>query len=1666
MNPTNNSIKQTKELKQALLKQRLAKISSKTLNLAPEKTSPQLTENPRERYEPFPLTDIQQAYWIGRNDSLELGNIAAHIYAEFICVNFDLDRFTQAWQTIIDRHEMLRAIILADGQQKILETVPPYQIKTIDCSQLNEYQTELELKQLRDRLSHQILSTDQYPLFEICAVKLDEQNTQICLSFDLLIADAWSFETILKEVSQLYQNPQLDLPPIDISFRDYVLKVESLKQASSYQNSLNYWQKRLATLPDGPELPLVKNPDRLENPRFTRYKSWLKARDTELLRQKATQRGLTLSGLLLAVYAEILTAWSRKPHFTINLTLFNRLPLHPQIDRLIGDFTSLTLLEIDNSAKEDDCFLARAKRIQTQLWEDLEHSSVSGVRIIRELQKSRGNQTVTMPVIFTSTVDVEATVGQENKVKTFGELIYGITQTPQVWLDHQVLANEEGLSFNWDVIEEIFPDGAIESLVTAHQHLLEQLIADDGIWEAPTALITQQQQFPEDGFYQAIAAPELLPPTNYLAPNNPTEGKLVEIWQELLETEKIGINDNFFELGGNSLIAIQLMLRLRNDFSVNLPLGKLLQTTTIAQLAATINELTISPSNLEELPVLSSAPEEKYEPFPLTDVQQAYWLGRSGAFTLGNVAAHLYAEFDNQDWDVARFERAWQKVIDRHEMLRAVIGTDGKMRVLPEVPPYRVSIIDLRAKEPQTVERELAAMRDRLSHQILPADRYPLFEISAVRLGEKHFRIYFSLDLIIADAWSGEILTQELSFFYQNPELELPPLEISFRDYILALQRFRESPTYQKSLDYWRDRLSTLPAAPELPLAKNPRAIASPQFKRRSSTLEPATWQKLKQRAAQVGLTPSGILLAAYAEIITAWSKDPSFTINLTLFNRIPIHEQVNGLVGDFTSLTLLAVDNSAADTFVIRAKRIQAQLWQDLQHREVSGVQVLREMQKQKGATVNMPVVFTSTIAVDTNQDQETAVGLGTVDYLLTQTPQIWLDHQIFEGGGQLIFHWDALEEIFPQGVLDEMFDAYCQLINRLAETETVWQENTPQILPAHQLEQQTAVIISDTEISHELLHNLFWQQVKQNPQQLAVIAPELQLTYAQLGDRVAELATRLQQLGATPNSLIAVVMEKGWEQIVATLAILTAGAAYVPLDPQLPTGRLQQLLEQSQVKLVLSQSSVLEKVKLPSVLTSICLDKEQPSEEGVNYYGDRVLNSLAKPEDIAYVIYTSGSTGTPKGVVIDHRGAVNTILDLNRRYQLGIGDRVLALSSLSFDLSVYDIFGTLAAGAAIVIPEAKKSKDLAHWTELVRQHRVTLWNSVPALMQLWIDYLNSSETEADLASLRLVLLSGDWIPLSLPEKIRVIFPEVELISLGGATEASIWSIFYPIQQVNPNWQSIPYGYPLSNQRWYVLDENLQSRPVWVPGQLYIGGVGLAKGYWSDPARTNASFILHPQTGERIYRTGDLGRYLPNGAIEFLGREDYQVKVQGYRIELGEIESNLTLHPEIEQAVVIAVGEQQESKRLIAYLVATTEAIQNEDLREFLSQRLPEYLLPHQFIFLDHLPLTANGKIDRQALPLPEQIVPAKVFVPPNTETEQILVQLWQELLSREQISIEDNFFELGGDSLLAIQLTTKINQTFQIELAIEQLLQATTISKLATAIEDIIFAEIAALD
>lgn len=1059
------------------------------------------------------------------------------------------------------------------------------------------------------------------------------------------------------------------------------------------------------------------------------------------------------------------------------------------------------------------------------------------------------------------------------------------------------------------------------------------------------------------------------------------------------------------------------------------------------------------------LPTIKSDPTQRYKPFPLTDIQQAYWLGRSGIFELGNVAINGYIEFETNNLDLSRLSAAWRKLIDRHDMLRAIVQADGQQRVLQNVPPYQIPVLDLRGLTKAEKAAQLEIIRDTLSHQILSAYQWPLFDIRATYLDDKQVRLHINLDLLMMDAASIQILLQEWNKLYQNLETELTPLNLTFRDYVLHKNALESPELIARSRDYWFSRLDTFPPAPELPLTCFPNQLQQPRFKRYRSQLQPETWQNLKKRGEEIGLTPSMILLTAFAQLLTTWSKNPHFTLNLTIFDRLAVHTQVNQIVGDFTNTILLPIDHSKPNNFIVRAQNLKQQLLQDLDHLQMSGVEVLQELGRRRktGLQAIMPIVFTSILGLSSATNQELDLSfLGEEILSVSQTPQVWLDHQVTQYKGGLLFNWDVVEDLFPQGFIEDMFTTYCSLLEHLATTDSAWYESYLSLLPSVQLDLQKQVNQTDAPLSDQTLHGLFLQQVKTTPKSAAVIAPDRQFTYQELYQHARQLADLVKEYlndSAIANTLVAVVMDKGWEQVVAVLGILMAGAAYVPIDPEFPQERQWDLFSQAGVKLAVTQPHLKENLSWPQQLQLIEIDSATPISEPEE---PARLDRMSNPEshkNLAYVIYTSGSTGQPKGVAIDHRGAVNTILDINRRFAVGPDDRVLALSALNFDLSVYDIFGILAAGGAIVLLNSASRKDPAHWLERIQQEKVTVWNSVPALMQMLVEYAShlSSSPPAPLFSLRLVLLSGDCLPVSLPERIQALLYQVQVVSLGGATEASIWSIYYPIKTIKPDWKRIPYGKPLANQRFYILNELMEPVPVWVTGKLYIAGIGLAVNYWQDEAKTQASFMTHPTTQERLYKTGDLGRYLPDGTIEFLGREDFQVKIRGFRIELGEIEAILQEIPNISKSIVIPLEDLQHNKRLIAYIVESG-SITNSDLRSILQKRLPEYMVPDVFVRLQDLPLTSNGKIDRKALPQPEfTSLDSKELIPPRNITELQLFEIWSDILNTTAIGVTTSFFDLGGNSFLAVRLMNQIQQKFKRDFPLAVLFQNSTIAEIA---------------
>ncbi|UMP06866.1 non-ribosomal peptide synthetase [Amycolatopsis sp. EV170708-02-1] len=1074
------------------------------------------------------------------------------------------------------------------------------------------------------------------------------------------------------------------------------------------------------------------------------------------------------------------------------------------------------------------------------------------------------------------------------------------------------------------------------------------------------------------------------------APAGEVERLVAAAWSDVLRCGEVGREQDFFTLGGDSLLATKVIGRLRAAGVSGVSLSDLFARPVLSDLAV---GLTLSDS--EGMPAaLATDPANRYEPFPPTEVQRAYWLGRDEGFTLGGVGCHFYREYDVDDLDLPRLEAAINRLVRRHEMLRAVFDERGDQRVLPEVPWFQVELIGGGFDE----------LRATTSHTVFDPAVWPLFTVRAARAGRRT-RLAVGMDNLVLDALSILVFYAELASLYQDPDIELPPIGVSFRDYVLGVERAG----LDRAEAYWTGLLPDLPPAPRLPLAKDPADVAVPRFERRSATIEAARWRVIVDRAREQGLTPSAVLLTAFAEVLGLWSARADLTLNVTLFDRKEVHPDIDRVLGDFTSLLLVACRPTPDGGWLDRVRQVQEELWGALDHRDVSAVWVMRELARTNGdPNTTMPVVFTSALGVSADPPEGSTLFADNV-WGVSQTPQVWLDHQVTEVEGGVRLNWDAVEELFPLGLLDDMFEAYLSLVDWLATAS--WRAHVPDLLPARQYDVRAVVNETGGVVPEGALHSDFFRLAAERPDRVAVVGA---LTYGELADRALRLAAVLGERGAAPGDTVAISLPKGPGQLVAVLGVLAAGCTYVPIGVDQPPARQARMRGLAGADLVVTED-----------LLAVAADP---------------LPTCLPPADLAYVIFTSGSTGEPKGVETTHRAALNTVADINERFAIGPGDRLLAVSALDFDLSVYDIFGPLSVGGAVVTIGEDDRRDAHRWHDLVTTHGVTVWNTVPALL----DMLLVATTGR--LPLRVVLVSGDWVGLNLPGSLATAAPTCRFIALGGATEAAIWSNFTEVDHVDPAWISIPYGTPLRNQRFRVVDDLGRDCPDWSTGELWIGGEGVARGYRSAPEQTAAQFVEGPSS-DRWYRTGDLGRYWPDGTLEFLGRADQQVKIRGHRIELGEIEAALEAAPGVVRAAVAVTAD----RRLIAAAVAETSS---ELIRSHTATLLPAHMLPEQVAVVETLPLTGNGKVDRAAIAALARPADHAGSTAPTGAAETAVAGIWADLLGLDHIGREQNFFTLGGDSLRATKLISMLRGRFGVTLSLSALYAAPTIEAVARTV------------
>lgn len=1057
----------------------------------------------------------------------------------------------------------------------------------------------------------------------------------------------------------------------------------------------------------------------------------------------------------------------------------------------------------------------------------------------------------------------------------------------------------------------------------------------------------------------------------------------------------------------------------------------------------------------------------------LTVTQAAYWIGRRHDIALGGVAPWCYFEVERTAQqlltgdpvtEVAALQTAWNRLIADHDMLRLEITAEGRAHIPPTRPEYRITVADLRSRTDREADAVLAESTAQKSHQVRDPARWPLFDITAALLPTGGLRIFLGFDMIAMDVPSWALLMRHWRDLMDSAPYTPAPMSYAEARQSVA-HPFRAG---NADRDYWLARISALPPGPALPWAEPLDQLRGLRFHRDTAVVPAERWSRLRSVCRTRGLTPRAVLLAAYGLVLNRWGADDPFCVNTVVFDR---GEDVPAtVVGDFSTASLTQLPPwDVGQTFADLAQAVHDRLADDLAHSTFSGIEVQHAM----GATTvpRYPVVFTDCTGLPAT---DPVAWLGDEVRGVSQTPQVVLDFMLWDhadGGVRLV--WDAVDRALPEGFVPAMLAAYERLLTTLADDDESWQRAglgaDPYFEPVAALEPHLRPDCGP------LLADPQRQRAVIDPTAIAITATTGALTHGELAARSAAIAAALLRGGVVPGDRVAVVASRSAAQIAACYAVLVAGATLVPLDPQWPATRIATACERAGVRHALTGAE--HAVSLPASIT--VTDVEALFESTVP---ERIA-SLAAPGDLAYIIFTSGSTGEPKGVAIEHAAARTTIDDMNDRFGIGPADRVLALSSPTFDLSIYDVYGVLGAGGAMVVPEPAAALDPAEWSQLIAEHDVTIWNTAPAVAQMLVEYAeNDTVVLGRLASLRLMLLSGDWIPLTLPQRLRAMLPGLRVISLGGATEASIWSICYPIERMDPGRRSIPYGRALREQFFLVLDEDGGPCPVGVAGELHIGGAGLARGYVGDEQQTAHRFFHHPVLGERLYRTGDLGRWCPDGTIEFLGRVDRQLKVLGHRIEPGEIEAVLTALPQIRQCLVVGRRGKDRHVRLVAYLVGRSAPPDLESVTAHARAQLPAYMVPTRWVVLDELPLTSNGKIDHVALPdlfagepmtgtdgatcenssdeAASADMPAAGHLSapasgpdrrPLTEGEQWVATLWGELLEVAITEPGADFFALGGHSVLATRMLFRVRSAGHTEIGLREVAAHSTVAEFA---------------
>ncbi|MCG1042707.1 non-ribosomal peptide synthase/polyketide synthase [Mycetohabitans sp. B8] len=1136
---------------------------------------------------------------------------------------------------------------------------------------------------------------------------------------------------------------------------------------------------------------------------------------------------------------------------------------------------------------------------------------------------------------------------------------------------------------------------------------------------------------------QALPAPNFIS-ERYRAPRSPQEQTLTELVAEVLGLPRVGIDDNFFELGGHSLLAMRFAARVQQALGAELPVRALFEAPTIAELTPRLHALRQS----RDLNIPALTTQTRPTILPLSFAQERLWfleqLGQGAAYQIP-IAMRLTGKLD-----VAALAAALSEIVRRHETLRTRFETHDGDGVQVVNPPWTVELIPHEVAEHDVMHDLLAA-----AQQPFDLTAGPLVRFALLRLAPDTHVLSVILHHIISDGWSLGVLTREIQALYtafsQKQGSPLPELAVQYADYALWQRAWLKDEALERELNYWRKQLAGAPAALELPTDRPRPAVPSGRGHGLAVHVPAALATQLKTLAQRECATLYMTLLAAFQVVLSRWSGQDDIVVGSPIAGRTQV--QTEALIGFFINTLALRTDLSGNPRFNELLAQVRETTLGAYAHQAVPFEKLVEVLQPVRDLS-RQPIFQVMVNGFNVPMSDFTLPGL-TVEKIDLERLSTKFDLTLsFGETSDGIDGWlQYATDLFDADTIERLGQHWVNVLEAVAANPVQCLSELPLLGATERHQLLTAWNDTAADFSSApILHQLFEAQVQRTPNAIAAVFETQQMTYAELDQRANQLAHHLRAMGVGPEVIVGLCAERSLQMLVGLLGILKAGGAYLPLDPSYPAERIAYMLEDAQVAALVLQPHL--KPLLPATRTqTVTLEKSwaqiatQPSTRPT---------SVVRPRNLAYITYTSGSTGRPKGVMTQHSGAANYLNFLVRHYRLTEADVVLNVASLAFDASVRDLLGPLVAGAQAVLIPTAQAKEPHQYVRAINEHGVTkLLSITPSLLRSVCQVADGPQTTP---TLRTILTSGEALEADLCTQVhQTLSEQINVVNQYGPTECTMTSTWFAaVPQASG---IVPIGRPLSNARVYLLDRYFQPVPCGVAGELYIAGAGLTRGYVNQPALSAERFIANPfGQGERLYRTGDLAKWRADGQLEYLGRTDHQVKIRGFRVELEEISAALAGHPDVAQATVIAREDDRSAdKRLVAYLVAAANCtITPATLRQYLSQKLPDYMIPAVFVVLDALPLTPNGKVDRKALPEPEMTVTATARMP-RTPEEQVLCELFAEVLGVAHVGIDDNFFELGGHSLLAARLIHRVRTTLGLELSIRNLFETPTVAGLS---------------